>query len=87
MLNNLALEKLSDLIRPAVSEISKNYLRKSKYKSTSKIRPARAPFLSDETICEICIRYTTIETKEAPVWHITGFFFRMNTQVKAEVRS
>ena len=75
MLNNLALEYLSDLIRPAVSEISKNYLRKSKYKSTSKIRPARAPFLSDETICEICIRYTAIETKEAARVAYNRFLF------------
>jgi hypothetical protein len=35
-LNNPALEYLSDLIPPTVSEISENYLRKSKYRSTSK---------------------------------------------------
>ena len=32
-----------------------------------------------------CIKYSTIETKE--VLDIMGFFFRMSTQVKAEVRS
>ena len=35
-LNNLALEYLSDLIPPTVSEISENYLHKSKYRSTNK---------------------------------------------------
>ena len=35
----------------------------------------------------ICIRYTTIDTKEADVMDIAGFFFRMSTQVMAEVRS
>jgi hypothetical protein len=35
----------------------------------------------------ICIRYSTIDTKEADVMDITGFFFRMSTQVMAEVRS
>jgi hypothetical protein len=33
------------------------------------------------------MRYSNIETKEAAVLEITGFFFRMSTQVKAEVRS
>jgi len=32
------------------------------------------------------LRYSTIETKETAVLDITGFFFRMSTQVKAEVR-
>ena len=31
----------------------------------------------------VCIGYSTIETKEAAVLDITGFFFRMSTQVKA----
>ena len=35
----------------------------------------------------ICIRYSTIDTKEADVMDIAGFFFRMSTQVMAEVRS
>jgi len=32
-------------------------------------------------------RFITIETKEFAVLHRTGFFFRMSTQVKAEVRT
>ena len=38
---------------------------------------------------EIGIRYSTIETKEAARigYKLMGFFFRMSTQVKTEVRS
>ena len=35
----------------------------------------------------ICIRYTTIDTKEADRIEYNGFFFRIRTQVKAEVRT
>ena len=35
----------------------------------------------------ISIRYSTIETKEAPVLDITGIFFSMSTQVKIEMRN
>ena len=34
----------------------------------------------------LCIRYITIETKEAAILYVTVVFFRMNTQVKVEVR-
>jgi hypothetical protein len=41
----------------------------------------------NSAIHNTCIGYSTIETKEATLLNITGFFFRMSTQVKAEVLS
>ena len=74
-MNNLAPEYLSDLIPPTVSETSNNYLRNIQNISQQANRPARAPFLSDETICGICIRYSTIETKETARIGYNGFLF------------
>ena len=38
-------------------------------------------------VTDVCIGYSTIETKEAARIRYNGFFFCMSTQVKAEVRS
>ena len=41
--------------------------------------------LTEHKMTTICIGYSIIETKEVTVLGITGFFFHMSTQVKAEV--
>ena len=43
--------------------------------------------LKNNICMNICIRYTTIDTKEADRIGYNGFLFRIRTQVKAEVRT
>ena len=40
-----------------------------------------------DNIRTLCIRYSTIEIKDRPVFDITGFFFHMITRMMAEVCS